>query len=241
MPEQFNLKLESREYIAKDTMEFKFRIIGNSLTFKPGQHIQLMIPEIYDRNKVEGTHFFSIISDMKDHESLSIATRISNSPFKRYLITADINRSFIAFGPLGSFAAPAGDRHLLLFALGIGITGVLPIIRNETEIGKRRISLFYLNNKLEEVAFASELLDLRRKHELFNFYSYLQAGSLGLETYRGGKPSDEAIREAVGPNIVDVDVMVSGPPRHVYDIRKQIQSIGFPQGNTKVEIFSGYP
>ncbi|MGC8515246.1 MAG: FAD-dependent oxidoreductase [Thermoplasmata archaeon] len=240
MPEQFNLRLVSREYVAKDTMEFKFRIIDNTLTFKPGQHIQLMIPELYDKNKVEGTRFFSLISDPADHESLSIATRLSNSTFKRYLLTSDLNRAFIAFGPLGSFVAPHGEHPLLLFALGIGITALLPILKENTISGNRKIFLFYINNKLEEVAFASELFNLQQKHAYFNFYPYLLGGNLGLESYRSGKPSNESIIEVLGTDLLNVDVMMAGPPRQIYEFRKQLQSIGIPQTKTKVEIFSGY-
>jgi ferredoxin-NADP reductase len=241
MPDQFNLKLVNREYIAKDTMEFTFRIIGNTMTFKAGQHIQLMIPEIYDINKVEGTHFFSIISDLNEHESLSIATRLSNSIFKRYLLTEDLNRAFIAFGPLGSFVAPNKDRPLILFALGIGITALLPIVRQITSSGNRKVSLFYINNKLEEVAFAPELFSLQKKYRSFDFYPFLLGGNLGLESYRAGKPSDDFIIGALGNDRQEIDVMMSGPPRQVYDVRKQLQAIGIPQANTKVEIFSGYP
>jgi len=240
MPEQFNLKLVSREYVAKDTMAFQFRIIDNTLTFKPGQHIQLMIPEIYDKNKVEGTRFFSLISDPADHGSLSIATRLSNSTFKRYLLTSDLNKAFIAFGPLGSFVAPLGERPLILFALGIGITALLPIVREATASGNKKVFLFYINNKLEEVAFASELFNLQKKYGYFNFYPYLLGGNLGIESYRTGKPSDESIIEALGTDLQNMDVMMAGPPRQVYEFRKQLQSIGIPQASTKVEIFSGY-
>jgi|GEM_PF-6630343 ferredoxin-NADP reductase len=240
MPEQLNLKLVSREYIAKDTMKFTFNIIGNAINFRAGQHIQLMIPEIYDKTKVEGTHFFSIISDPIDHETISIATRLSNSIFKRYLLNGDLNLAYIAFGPLGSFVAPASDRPLILFALGIGITALLPIVREIIPSGSRKTSLFYINNKLEEVAFASELFDLQKKHGSFNFYPYLLGGNLGLESYRTGRPSDEFVTGVLkdGQNI---DVMMAGPPRQLFDIRKQLQAIGVPQSNTKVEIFSGYP
>ena len=240
MPGQFNLKLVIREYVAKDTMEFGFRIIGDTLTFKPGQHIQLMIPEIYDKNKVEGTRFFSLISDPADHGSLSIATRLSNSTFKGYLLTCDLNQAFIAFGPLGSFVSPPGERPLVLFALGIGITALLPIVREATASGNRKVLLFYINNKLEEVAFASELFNLQKKYGHFNFYPYLLGGNIGLESYRSGKPSDESIIDALGNDLHSMDIMMSGPPRQVYEFRKQLQSIGIPQASTKVEIFSGY-
>ncbi len=240
MPGQFNLKLLNRKYVAKDTMEFGFQVIGEPIEFLPGQHIQLMIPGIYDRNKIEGIHFFSIIGRGNPIKELFITTRISASPFKQYLLSTELSHTFIGFGPLGSFTASQEGRPLVLFALGIGITAMLPIVTIIGSYGKRKLTLFYINGKLEDVAYASELFHLEKQYQSFTLYAYLQNGTLGLPSYRGGKPTDDEIRNSIGSDLADTDVMISGPPKQVYEIRKQIQSLGIPAVHTKVEIYSGY-
>ena len=239
MPNQFPIKLENREFIAKDTMLFTFSC-NDILTFQPGQHIQIIIPEIYDVNKVEGMRFFSIIPEPCCPSKFKIATRIRSSAFKSKLVRDSIGKEYVAFGPLGSFGASPDYSNFVLLAAGIGITALLPIVIGNHNLQTRKTALFYYNLELEEVAFASDLFKMADEWEDFSFFPYLATGNHGLIKYRVGKITDSAIKSSVKFDVNNAQFLLAGPPKMVFDLRKTVQEMGIAQRNTQVEIFSGY-
>lgn len=239
MPNQFPIKLENREFIAKDTMLFTFSC-NDILSFLPGQHIQIIIPEIYDANKIEGMRFFSIIPEPCCPSKFKIATRIRSSAFKTKLVRDPIGKEYIAFGPLGSFEASSNYSSFILLAAGIGITALLPIIIANHNVQNRKTALFYYNLELEEVAFASDLFKMADEWEDLFFFPYLDKGNHGLIKYRVGKITGTAITSSVNFDVNNAQFLIAGPPKMVFDLRKMVQEMGIAQRNTQVEIFSGY-
>ncbi len=241
MPEQLNVSLIGREFIAKDTIQFTFKTMNGSISYLPGQHLQFIIPRIYDENKIEGTRFFTIIGDASDSTKFSIATRIRGSAFKHHLISAEMETKFPIFAPLGSFVVPDETRNLVLISADIGVTAMLPIVRSAVLNTGIRITFFYENSQLESVPFANELITLSKENENFSFYPHLIGGSRGISAYRGGRITDEFMKKILGDQIGDSYYMMSGPPSMVHELRKTMQVAGIPGNRLKIEIFSGYP
>jgi 3-ketosteroid 9alpha-monooxygenase subunit B len=66
--------------------------------------------------------------------------------------------------PAGRFTLHDGERALLLFAGGSGVTPILSLIKAALATTKRRVRLFYANRDAASVIFRSELGALAAKH-----------------------------------------------------------------------------
>ncbi len=66
--------------------------------------------------------------------------------------------------PAGRFVLHDGDRPLLLFAGGSGVTPILSLIKSALTTTQRRIRLFYANRDAASVIFRAELSALTAKH-----------------------------------------------------------------------------
>jgi 3-ketosteroid 9alpha-monooxygenase subunit B len=66
--------------------------------------------------------------------------------------------------PAGRFVLHDGDRALLLFAGGSGVTPILSLIKSALTSTRRRIRLFYANRDAASVIFRAELDALAAKH-----------------------------------------------------------------------------
>jgi len=66
--------------------------------------------------------------------------------------------------PAGRFVLHAGDRPLLGFAGGSGVTPILSLVKSALATTKRRIRIFYANRDTASVIFRGELDALAEKH-----------------------------------------------------------------------------
>jgi len=78
--------------------------------------------------------------------------------------TVQVGATLQVMQPAGRFVLHDGDRPLLLFAGGSGITPILSLIKAALTTTQRRIRVFYANRDAASVIFRAELDALAAKH-----------------------------------------------------------------------------
>lgn len=240
MPERFRAILRAKEHIARNIARFDFSPSIDSFSFVPGQHVQLKIPAIFDVSKPDGIRNFLLIYDPEKPSAISIATVLTGSKFKSYLLDCPIGNSIEAFGPLGSFKLPEQNDPVCMIAEGIGITAMISLIRYSIAHERRHITLLYSSKDVEDMAFSKELTGIASEDSLFTYLPFLTDSDHPLKEFRSGEITANAIQEAVGEKLETTTFMVAGPPGKVKRIREGLGSIGVSQSRIKVEIYTGY-
>jgi len=135
---------------------------GGQLSYKAGQFLTF----IFTCHGREERRSFSISSSPAAGEPLSITVkRIDNGAFSRLLADkAAIGDTLYTTGAAGLFTLPAvvaPGAEFLFFAAGVGITPVLPLIK-ELLFGNTdtRAVLFYSNRSRNDIVFAGQLTTL---------------------------------------------------------------------------------
>ena len=149
--------LRHREEVAHGTMAFGFDKPAG-FSFRPGQAIDLILPDPTAPGTESARHAFSIVS--APHESeLVIATRMRNSAFKNALARLPEGAPAQVEGPFGSLTLHNKlDRAAVFIAGGIGITPFMSMLRHATNSAlQQRLLLLYSNRRPEDSAFLAEL------------------------------------------------------------------------------------
>ncbi|WP_170406944.1 ferredoxin--NADP reductase [Ruegeria arenilitoris] len=190
------VKLTGRDTVAEGTMAFHMSK-PDGFTHQPGQWVRVTLPTNGE------SRVLSIVS--APHEAqLTVATRMTDSAFKRALKDLPDGTEVQIAGPNGSFTLHQdAARPAVLIAGGIGITPFMSMIRNTMQRGSvQKITLFYSNRNPASAAFLGELEELARANPNFE----LVATMTGLE-------GDTAAWEGE-TNLIDRDMLA----RHLPDL-----------------------
>lgn len=127
---KYKTELISKEVVAEGTFAFHFKR-PEGFEWRAGQSmdVTLIDPPETDGNN---THAFSIVSAPHE-ETLTIATRLRGSAYKRVLETADSGLEVEIEGPFGSFTLHENEsRAAIMLVGGIGITPFISMIKDAT-------------------------------------------------------------------------------------------------------------
>jgi ferredoxin-NADP reductase len=149
---------------------------ADMITFKAGQWVYLHL------TNADGTPWaraaYSIASAPEDSkDSLRFGIKVHGDFTKKasQLMPDDV----IAIqGPFGVYVLPEGDSPLVMFAGGVGITPLLCMIRSlVSQNASRKVTLFYSNTVVEDIAYFEELDSLAKRASWFKPVFILTRGS----------------------------------------------------------------
>ncbi|MCB9556996.1 MAG: FAD-dependent oxidoreductase [Deltaproteobacteria bacterium] len=149
-------RLVERVALCQTISEFWFEAEA-PLGQRPGQYIAIVDPT--DANR---TLPFSVASSPRTDGRFRLCLRRGQSPFLQYLFGTSLGSELLFVGPAGRFVLPDDGDHLLLVAVGTGIT---PFCGMREQLGQRlargdRVIL------LHGVAHVDELIDATAWHQL---------------------------------------------------------------------------
>src|SRR5512140_3663643 len=122
------IALRTSETLADGTMAFHFDR-PEGFTFKPGQAIELLLPDGDGAGKEAG-HAFSLVGAPFEGE-LVIATRMRDTPYKRALGRLRPGATARFEGPFGAMTLHKdASRAAVFIAGGIGITPFMSMLRS---------------------------------------------------------------------------------------------------------------
>lgn len=134
-----------------------------------------------------------------------------------------------ALPPQGRFVLREGDRDLVAFAGGSGITPVFSLLRTALMSGTRATRLFYANRSRDAVIFDEALAALATRHaDRFVLHHHLDDNS-GFVT--------RADVEAFVRDAGDADVYICGPNAFMEIVRTALCEAGVPADRLHFEHF----
>jgi ferredoxin-NADP reductase len=240
-PNNFLVKLKSRNEVAEHTMAFRFEK-PEGWTFKAGQTIDMTLIDPPETDSEGNTRTFTIASAPHE-ETLIIATRMRNTAFKRTLKTLPLGRPVKIEGPFGNLILhnnPA--KTAVLLAGGIGITPFRSIVvRAAKEKLPHRIFLFYSNRRPEDAAFLEELQALQAQNPNYTLVATMTEieksnrawmGETGLLT---PLMLSKYLKGAAAPIYY-----IAGSPGMVKGLHEVLNKQGVDDDDIRTEDFAGY-
>jgi ferredoxin-NADP reductase len=235
------VQLRRREEVADRTFAFHFDKPAG-FTFKPGQAVDLILPESAALAGDNARHAFSIVS--APHESeLVVATRMRGSPFKNALAQLPVGGEAAIDGPFGSLTLHKKvERPAVFIAGGIGITPFMSMLRHAAHVpSAQQLVLLYSNRRPEDSAFLAELQRLEGEHGGFQLIATMTDMAQSRTPWSGetGKVDEDVLRR-IAKEFVDPVYYVAGPPAMVAALRDALEEAGVDSDDIRSEEFYGY-
>lgn len=207
-------------------------------TFKAGQAVYLTLPDIENADGKGRVRTFSIASAPGDAD-LVIATRLSDSAFKRALAGLDAGATVEIEGPYGDLTLPATDpRPAVFLAGGIGVTPFRSMVRDDgSRTSGRDMTLFFSNRTADDAAFVSELEKAACDNPRFR----LVATMTDAADWQGerGLITRDMIERYVG-DLAGSVFSLAGPPAMVAAMNTMLIEAGVSSDDIHAEEFAGY-
>ncbi|HJX06341.1 MAG TPA: FAD-dependent oxidoreductase, partial [Candidatus Nanoarchaeia archaeon] len=155
--------LSNKKEIAKGTLWLEFEM-EKEVSFKPGQFFYINLKNPPYTDKEGNMRHFSIVNAPSQKGVIQMATRITQSAFKRSLYEIPLGSEVDIHDIMGAFLLPSdSSKHAVFIAGGIGITPFISMLRHvKEEKLDYNITLFYSNRNKESTAFYEELQDLNK-------------------------------------------------------------------------------
>ena len=235
------VRLEGREEIAAGTMAFHFEKPAG-FSFKPGQAIDLILMNPPSADAASGRHTFSLVS-APFQSTLTIATRMRDSAFKRALRALPIDSPARLEGPFGSLTLHGNHaRPAVFIAGGIGITPFMSILRQAARDQlPHRLILLYSNRRPEDAAFLAELQELERCNKDFRLVATMTEMHKSSLPWQGATGLiDRDLVISVSKGLAAPIYYIAGPPSMVGDLRQTLAHAGIADDDVRGEEFYGY-
>ncbi len=231
-------RIRKREEIADGTIMVELEVTP-SPSFRPGQHIILSLINPPHTDEKGIMRALSIVNSPGEKNTLAIATRMSDSAFKRSLaelpIGTEVDVKFIG----GKFVMPESSaKPIVMIAGGIGITPFISMLRHASENKlPHNITLLYSSRNRQSAAFFDELNELEQKNTFLSTIFTMTDDP----AWDGEKRhiSEELITEYL-PGYASYIFMIVGPGAMVSAVSALLAKMGMPKESILSESFSGY-
>lgn len=235
------VSLKNRQEIADGTMAFHLER-PPGFYFKAGQALDVTLLNPTEMDPEGNSRAFSIVSPPYA-DDLVVATRMRDTPFKRFLRTAPLGTPVKIDGPSGSFTLHNNHvKPAVFLAGGIGITPFLSILR---QAGRDKLPhslyLFYSNRRPEDAAFLEDLEALERQNAGFHLVATMTQMEKSSREWKGelGKINREMVAKRI-PALQGPIYYIAGPSAMVTGIRHVLVGAGVDQDDIRTEEFAGY-
>lgn len=185
VPGRFDLKLVSRQSLAPSVCELVLeRIDGAPVEFKPGQWLNLLVPD----GGVEVKKAYSIASPPTGRPTLELAvTLVEGGTGSRFLHGLSPGETVTALGPHGFFTRDPADATPAIFvATGTGVTPLRSMLLAALAAGSDAPMWLLLGVRHEaDIIYREELERVAREHERVRFEPTLSQAGEGWVGRRG--------------------------------------------------------
>ncbi|MBL8019971.1 MAG: 2Fe-2S iron-sulfur cluster binding domain-containing protein [Leptospirales bacterium] len=238
--ELYQLPLLHKTRIADDTMAFWFDTSLNDFPFTPGQFVDITLPEM-ENIPGQSVRTFSVASSPLRSDSIIIASRIRNSPFKQALANLQEGAPVFISPPLGQFSLHEDATIPAVFiAGGMGITPFRAMIEwLLAERPTQKVYLFYSNRTPGLTAFLDELELWASESPNFKLIATITERDHSDWKYETGRIDKVLIRRNIPENEHPI-YYVAGPSRMVHSVREMLLQLGVFDHDIKSEEFLGY-
>ncbi len=234
-------KLQARQEVADRTMAFRFeKPVGWS--FKPGQFVELTLINPPETDGEGNSRAFSIASAPYE-ASLTVATRLRDTAFKRVLKSLPVGAEVKIEGPYGNLVLHNNAaRAAVILAGGIGITPFRSMVLHAAkEKLPHRIFLFYSNRRPEDAPFLEDLQAAGRENPNYRFIPTMTEMRNSKRSWSGetSRIDKEMLDRHIGDARSPV-YYIAGPPAMVNGLHAMLNSAGVDDDDIRTEEFAGY-
>ena len=234
-------RLTGKREIAKDTLALSVSK-PDGFNFVAGQAIYVVMPDLEKADANGRIRTFSISSAPQEPE-LEIATRLTDTSFKRHLMAAGPGAVVQVEGPYGDLSLhDDASRPAVFLAGGIGVTPFRSMVLDATNRGLQHpLFLFYSNRSPEDAAYLAELRELEQKNPRFKLIATFTEGGAPSPggTVEHGYINAEMLAKHVG-DVASAVFYVAGPPGMVSAMERMLTKAGVARENVRAEKFTGY-
>jgi ferredoxin-NADP reductase len=233
--------LQRREEVADRTFAFHFDK-PQGFSFKPGQAIDLILPDPAAPGAEAMRHAFSIVSAPHEND-LVVTTRMRDSAFKNALAGLPVGGPAAIEGPFGSLTLHRKqERPAVFIAGGIGITPFMSMLRHAANSDARQqLVLLYSNRRPEDSAFLAELQRLEGDHRFFRLVATMTDMPRSRLPWTGETAKvDAAMIRRIASELAAPVFYVAGPPAMVAAVRDTLEQAGVDADDVRSEDFYGY-
>jgi ferredoxin-NADP reductase len=232
-----DLLVRDGRWVGGTTYELSFEATA-PVRYRAGQYLELHVPHAKgDRKGFRRT--FSLVSAPSDGRTVRVAFRAGDavSSAKRALLALAPGDRVRATLVAGDFVLPSDpSRKLALVAAGIGITPFVSHLREEGAAGRHRdVVLVYAVSDPGDIVYADELVSAGVRVLVSS-----RAEPSGLPAgwaWTGPERLDGDVLRAAVPDLAEREVLVSGPPALVADLRRRLRG---GARRVRTDAFSGY-
>lgn len=198
MPILFNATLERKDKLNENTYQIWFKL-PQGFSFKAGQYIWLVLPNLLFPDPKGERRAFSITSSCNNNNYISILFRNSGSGYKRTLINMSVGDLVQIIGAFGSTFMSENllERKIVMIAGGVGVAPFLGIIRSLPQNQNMpKLTLINFNTSPEAQFLNSELSDLCQRN---NVYFLNKIGRANLDGVINIQDFNDALYFICGP------------------------------------------
>lgn len=228
--------LAGKAEVARGTFAFRLHK-PEGFTFRAGQAVYVTLPGQKETDSKGGIRTFSVASAPQEPD-LVIATRMTDTAFKRCLAGLPVGSPVSIEGPYGDLTLDGDTRPAVFLAGGIGITPFRSMILDAAARGfPRALTLFYSNRSAEDAAFLPELGQIAQQDPRFR----LVATMTDTPDWQGeqGFITRDMIERHVG-DISGPVFYLAGPWAMVAAMESLLREAGVSAENIRAEAFGGY-
>lgn len=232
-PGFIDLRLDKRVRVAEGCYYLTFSSVDTPIpVFRPGQFMTLT-------KKIGSsilTRAYTIASDCKNRETISVLIKKMGGPFTDYLANCPIGETFSAEVGLGTFYyEPLRDSKNLVIL--VGGSGVTPAIAMAYAAKNYHLTILYCVDSEEQILLRDELEAL--VGENLTLIYFIRDGGQTVPCVKG-LITVESIRKYMGE---DPTFFVCGPKPMVDSMISQLQKLDIPKRRLQIEgpSLNGYP
>jgi len=231
--------ISDKKEIAKGTLLVELELLGERVDFKPGQFFKLELVNPSYTDEKGNARLFSIVNSPNQKDVLVMATRLTDSAFKKSLNELPIGKEAVIENIMGNFTLPNDNkRPLILIAGGIGITPFMSMLNYVTEQKlDYKITLIYSNRDKGSTAFYGELQELANKNKNIKIILTMTQDP----EWKGENRRVDA--QLIKDYIKDLNsstFMTAGPPQMVTAVVSALKEAGVDEKSIIIENFGGY-
>ncbi|MBB6459336.1 FAD-dependent oxidoreductase [Flammeovirga kamogawensis] len=219
------LELLRKIEIAKNTLELVYSR-PKDFDYKVGQYaiLELLNPKY---SEIDIPHRALSLVSHPSENVLRFAMRYSDSSYKQSVKALEIGDKSRVFGPMGQFSVAPTSKGIVFLVAGIGITPILPILKELKITSPQKTIYLIYSNRFEDAA-AYHLQLLENNNPNFNYVPVITSQE---------KRIDKALLKATIPVFTDFQYYLIGTRKFVKELSTTLTTLNVGKEDIKVDDF----
>jgi Na+-transporting NADH:ubiquinone oxidoreductase subunit F len=229
---EFQTRVEKLVQLTSDIKGVRLKILdsGDGITFKPGQYIQLKVPE-YDLCPESVYRAYSISSCASECDAIELViTKVTGGACSTYVHDyLKDGEELTINGPYGDFYLRESDSEMFMIATGSGLAPIKSILHQmEREKNQRKATLFFGAKRREDLFYHDELEEFEKTLPNFKYIPTLSRAT-DEDEWDGERGRVTDLIEKYIPEGADVEVYICGSPAVVDSCEDSLKNKGIPE------------